>query len=471
MANFVQRVMSWMSNLLKHMVQHAPDSASQQQDAEYLSYCVELERTVEALQVKLRSCNDPEEIAKQTLQTAYSFYQGDWSGVIELDLELDIWSLGWWSHQNPNVTRIEQIDEFENTGQMPSWVESLGQNRPIIIPDTSVILQRSVEEYNVYQRLRVKSIIAVPFGDGPVGFLAIRNPNRYIHRTGMMNILAYILLCAMAQRKTNARLKMTFSPDVIQNDQDVLINFFGALEICTVKGVWREHDFKSPKSIRVIAYILLKANAAHPSMKILEDLYPEKQQEMDLPNRCISGYIHRFRKSIDPISIHPIIQSTANGYRLNPQLHVMTDLQQFDLLWENLQTVIKPSRKINLLKQAIDLYKGSVFETGCDEHWVVALTTHYKMRYISMINELLELLAAVKEYDSIQKYASRAISLTPENVRAYYWLIYTIHQQGSVELAKNEVIRARQLMTSSEYQTLKKMLAEDQSIPEYLAVL
>ena len=233
MANLVQKLVNWIS---KHTQQ------SVQQDAEYLSYCVELERTIEALQVKLRSCNDPEEIARQTLQTAYEFYQGDWSGVIELDLELDIWSLGWWSHQNPNVTRIEQIDEFENTGQMPSWMESLGQNRPIIIPDTSAILQSSVEEYNVYQRLRVKSIIAVPFGDGPVGFLAIRNPKRYIYRTGMMNILAYILLCAMAQRKTNARLKMTLSPEIIQNDQDVLINFFGALEICTIKGVWREHD-------------------------------------------------------------------------------------------------------------------------------------------------------------------------------------------------------------------------------------
>ena len=92
-------------------------------------------------------------------------------------------------------------------------------------------------------------------------------------------------------------------------------------------------------------------------------------------------------------------------------------------------------------------------------------------RLVKPINELLELLAAVKEYDSIQKYASRAISLTPENVRAYYWLIYTIHQQGSIELAKNEVIRARELLTSSEYQTLKMMLAEDQSIPKYLVVL
>lgn len=471
MANIVHGLIGWINSLSKQPAQLLPDSTGQEQDAEYLSYCVELEKAIEALQSKLYSCEDPEEIARQTLQAAYNFYQGDWSGIIELDLELNIWSLGWWSHQNPNVTRIEQIDEFENTGQMPSWVEALGQNRPIIIPDTAAVLYRSVEEYNVYQRLRVKSIIAVPFGSGPVGFLAIRNPKRYIHRTGMMNTLAYIMVCAMAQRRTNARLKMTLSPDVIQNDQDILINFFGSLEICTIKGVWREHDFKSPKSIRVIAYILLKADAAHPSMKILEDLYPEKQQEMDSPNRCISGYIHRFRKSIDPISIHPIIQSTANGYRLNPQLHVMTDLQQFDLLWENIQKVIKPSRKINLLKQAIDLYKGSVFETGCDEHWVVALTTHYKMRYINMVNELLELLAEVKEYDSMQKYASRAISLTPENVRAYYWLVYTIHQQGSIELAKNEVIHARELLTSSEYQTLKKMLAEDKSIPKYLAVL
>lgn len=38
-----------------------------------------------------------------------------------------------------------------------------------------------------------------------------------------------------------------------------------------------------------------------------------------------------------------------------------------------------------------------------------------------MVNDLLELLAVVKEYDNMQKYASRAISLKSENVRSSYF--------------------------------------------------
>lgn len=65
-------------------------------DASYIHYCTELEQTLSALESYLHACDDPKEIAMQTLKSACTFYGGDWSGLLEIDLDLDIWTPVWW---------------------------------------------------------------------------------------------------------------------------------------------------------------------------------------------------------------------------------------------------------------------------------------------------------------------------------------------------------------------------------------
>ena len=141
------------------------------------------------------------------------------------------------------------------------------------------------------------------------------------------------------------------------------------------------------------------------------------------------------------------------------------DLQQFDLLWEQAQHAVTIPHKVDLLKQAVALYKGPVFENACDEHWIIGTVTHYKMRYIGIVNELLATLDQAEDYTGVQQYAARAIELTPENVKAHYWLIHAMSHLGALELAKNEIIRAKSLLTSEEFATLKKYVMQDKTLP------
>ena len=70
------------------------------------------------------------------------------------------------------------------------------------------------------------------------------------------------------------------------------------------------------------------------------------------------------------------------------------------------------------------------------------------------MNELLSLLAKYDDYNGINTFAMQALKLTPENIRAYYWLIYAMYHSGAIELARNEVRRAKSVLTSEEYATL-----------------
>ena len=68
------------------------------------------------------------------------------------------------------------------------------------------------------------------------------------------------------------------------------------------------------------------------------------------------------------------------------------------------------------------------------------------------------------DYTGVQHYATRAKDLTPENVKAYYWLACAMTKLDCSELAKNEIAHAKKSLTSEEYTSLKKLVMSDKSL-------
>ena len=223
----------------------------------YMRYCIELEQALRDLETYLLTCDNPKEIAMQALKTACTFYGGDWAGTLEVDLDFDVWAPVW--RHNPGIQdRTNQlILEFESSASMPRWINAMRLGKNIVIPNVNAIKEENPAEYAVYERLFVQSLIAVPFIPCPMGCLVIRNPSRYIDRSSMLSALAYVLHRAMAQQKAIESAKLAPTPGLVQSSKDVAINFFGDMEICTKKGVLNERFFNSPKSSRVITYIIL----------------------------------------------------------------------------------------------------------------------------------------------------------------------------------------------------------------------
>ena len=210
---------------------------------------------------------------------------------------------------------------------------------------------------------------------------------------------------------------------------------------------------------------MLNSKSAFSPWEIAEAVWPGDPEKTETISTYIRGYIHTFRKAFSLISQYPLIKTAANGYQINHDFHIMTDLQQFDLLCERAQNAVTVTHKVEFLRQAVKLYKGHVFENACEEHWIISTVTHYKSRYIGIVNELLTTLMAVGDYTEVQKHASRAIELTPENVKAHYWLICSMIKLETFELAKNQIMVARKLLTSDEYTSLKKLIFQDDTIP------
>lgn len=170
--------------------------------------------------------------------------------------------------------------------------------------------------------------------------------------------------------------------------------------------------------------------------------------------------IYRLRQTFGLISEKELIVSTASGYQFNPDLHIMTDYQQFARSYPvGLESIFRyqPGRTV---KNAIDLYCGKILSSADGEHWLIQFAAKYHIAYVGAVNELLKQLNALHSYDLLNQYAARSLAIVPENSRGYYWLIHSLKVQGMDELASNEYQLAKQHLTTEEYKELCTSLGD-----------
>lgn len=103
-------------------------------------------------------------------------------------------------------------------------------------------------------------------------------------------------------------------------------------------------------------------------------------------------------------------------------------------------------------------YQGKLLSSAEGEHWLVHTANRYHFAYMSTANELLKQLMTIHAYDLIHQYAALALTIAPENTKAYYWLIQSYLKQNMEEMATGELVAARQKLPDEEYQKLLQEL-------------
>lgn len=423
---------------------------------EYIQYAQEFEQTSRRVEEILFRCNDPQEMVMALLVEAVKFYDGDWAGIMDADLNVKIWSPLWWYNRNRDGMTPNNFSDLQEGEYLLRWIESLNTGAPIVIEDVEMISQASPLEYAFMKQNGVRPMLAVPFWKRPTGFMIIRNPKRHLYRTTLLKMMTSLAVSAVTEKRLRDYTKLQVAPDSIKNDRDVVIHLFGELQIITSKGVLTEKSLKSPKSCKLIAYLLLHIRRPASPIEIVRDLWPE--DDLDKAGHNVKSLIYRLQQSFGLISDYRLIESTPSGYWISPELNIITDLQMFEEMWNRVQTTVDVNTRGHLLKKAIELYKGGPIETYCREFWFMPTITHYSIRYAGVVNQLLDMLDQVGDNVCILEYANIARRNLPENADVYYWLIRAMRRLGMGEMARNELRAAQGLLTEEDYRDLMNRL-------------
>lgn len=423
---------------------------------EYIEYAQDVERGLSQLETSLHDSDDPEEVIMQMLVAATKFYDGDWAGIMEADLTMKIWSTLFWYNRKTGSMSPNRFGDIEEGDYLWRWIEALTQGKPMIITDIEDVKIESPLEYRFLKDNGVQSMIAVPFWKRPTGFLIVRNPKRYITRSSLLQMMAFVAVSSVNEKRLLDRTKFAFTPATIKKDTDIVINLFDDLQIITSRGIITEKDLKSPRISRLIVYLLVHIRRPASPHEILTDLWPE--EDTAKAGITVKNLIYRLQQIFSLVSDYRLIESTASGYWINPDLNITTDMQLFEDYWNSAQVTADPSEKGHLLKKAMDIYKHGPIAEYSSEHWFMSTVAHYSLRYAGVVNQLLSTLDKANDYVCIHEYANTAIGAIPGNADAHYWLIYAMMHLGMAEIARSALQAAKQVLTENDYHDLTERL-------------
>ncbi len=436
-----------------------------QYDDEYLHYCVEREQVETGLESTLHETDDPEEIMTTTLKTVCAFYGGDWAGIIDIDTDTYIWRpLHWICAEGTEDRTQEWLNDMEDAESVPRWIDSIKNAEPVVLTDISSLRESNPAEYELYRRVQADAVIASPFSPNPTGFLVVRNPTRYLRYPGAMFIFAYVLHRAMAQQYSMEREKIIEEMNPMEPSYDVYINFFGDLQIHTHGGTLTEQIINKPKTVQVIAYILLKPERAHSPREIHEKLYPDETFSGN--TNSIRSIIYRFSGMFTQRTgqTSRLIIREGSGYRRNPDLRIMTDIDEFDSCLKSAKAAADSDEKTELLRRAVDLYKGPVLTGDGNLMWLNEITVHYEVRYVKAAEALMHELAERSDYGSVMKYASESLAMYPGNGMLAYWSVLAAYYLSGADAARKEYMRTKENMTEEETEAVKSHLRENRRL-------
>ena len=433
--------------------------------AEYIQYTIDIERTIRNVQKVGPFVLDPKEATLVVLKAATAFYDADWCGVIDTDIEMKLWTPVWWYDAQVGEMADLEFPEQETNDCAERWVECIQNHTPVAIPDVEAIREEHPEEYALYLNAGVKSLMATPFWQNPMGFLVVKNPRRYKGYTSMLHLLNYTVITSLHEYKMMETLRhRTVSPRITE-DRDVYISMFGELKITTSKGVITETELKSPKIARLLVYLLLSRKAAISPREIQDTIWPDEY--CDFPGKNIKGLVYRLQQAFSVISDYRLIESTTSGYRINSNLNIITDVQLFVDKCQLALSTASTGKKKEILRKAIALYDGDVLSSASSEHWIMPTVVNYQCYYIGMLNELMRLFDAERNYEGIHNYAAKALLISPGNPDVYFWMIHAMAKRGHCEVARSELRMAEARLTEEDYADLRERLSADQCFNRY----
>lgn len=417
-------------------------------------YAVVLQKCLIDLANEVYGVSDPKDISQRVMRQACDFYDADWCGMFDVDRMLKLLVPFWWYNRATGGMTQTKLDDGGVYGDFTRWMDALNNNNSIYVDDIENIKKSNPDEYAVYSKQDVSSILAVPYHKREKGFLLLRNPKRHCNNPEMLQIMANILVAEINEQKLLERMKA--ESESMDTSADIVINLFGGLEVITSKGTLSEAKIKSPLACKLLVLLMMNRHRGMTGRELADAIWPDA--DYTDPTGKLRTLLYRFRTTFRMISDKEVIVTTANGYRINSELTIRTDYEDFDKTCEVSKMAYDRYQKKELLCKAIKIYRGKLFPTGNGEHWLLACNSKYHLQYLAIVEELMTLLHLEKNYSMMHEYAMMAVNVEPDNPTVLFWLIVALRKHGAIDMAKEYLESAKMRLLREEYQELEERL-------------
>ncbi len=425
--------------------------------AEY-EYLKRLADTLVRLEKRLHNTDNASEILKETFRAACEFYGADWAGFLEVDPESNVWwPFDWLSIKSNDMTK-NYLDEFEPLSIVPRWVAAMELNQAIAMQDRDEIKDKYPEEYALYERVKLYSVLAVPVKPRPCGFLAVRNPTKYVDTAfaDVLQLLAFVALVNINDIMQRRMRKLVKSPKDIKSANDIYIKLFGDFEFITDKGTLTAEDVERSSTVLFLSYLAIRHKEKLPSY-LLDELLSED----GTAKRTVYNIVSQARKDLQPLQKNDLLPTARNsgGYHFNPVYNIMTDLDRFDELYNTIMEGGNTPRNYLNCVQMMELYEDDIQIDSTNEA-INNIIRHYRSRFLEVVEKMIHILYESRAYNDIRHVADKGLKIEPCNPVMYFWLIVCSHETAMLTTERDYMEEAHQYLVEEEYAEMLEKLSE-----------
>ena len=225
------------------------------------------------------------------------------------------------------------------------------------------------------------------------------------------------------------------------------ITMLGEFTISCGDKVFSENNMRGNKMRKMLQYLIAHRGRKIPQNEIIELLWDNS----DNPVSALKTLVHRTREMLKkylPEGVELII-SEHGTYSFNTDIDLFIDSGEFERLCkEGNNELLSRTRRVNIYKKALQLYKGSYLSSYSGETWVMPINVYFHTLYASAVEKCVKLLYPMGKFSDIVMICEKAMVINPYDETTHEHLIKSMVALGEYALA------------AEQYKYLKKLLAE-----------
>ena len=231
--------------------------------------------------------------------------------------------------------------------------------------------------------------------------------------------------------------------------EHIQIRMLGEFSLQTPNASISDVNNRSKKVWTLLAYLVCNRDSGISQQKLISLLWGD-DSDSDNPENALRITLHRLRTQLDqlwPGAGRELIIRKDGGYGWNSSVSIDFDCDRFETLCQN--QVQDEDQRLQMLLEALSLYKGEFLPKQSSEMWVVPIGTHFHNLYLQASLEAATLLSKQDRHGEAVQICRAAAAAEPYHE--------PLHQRLMQELAAAGDSKG----AAAVYEALSKRLFDD----------
>ena len=392
----------------------------------------------------------PDENVSEGLQSVRNVYDADISFILMSDPDNNIFRIIF------ALTR----EDFEGFGgDLTQKVIAKGLFTEIIKPNFPVCITTEElkgsfpEEHEWMTDNRIQNVLLYPILNRAMmhAFIGVCNARRLFGDISMLSFSTYLLTNETRAITIIDRFAKKSNRYLFLEDNDLIVNMFGGLEVWTKRGKLDLGNVASAKCCLLFIYLIFQKDRFVSVRELAEALWPD--QILDNPYNMVKGVVFRLKKLLDPICEKKVFVARQGTYILNSELNLHLDTLEFERLSQLLKQPSHTAReRRKLYSYAISCYKGSLLPNFEDEIWLVGKISYYQILYQSIVKEFLLFLGNEGAAEDFFAVVSQVLNIIYSDGEIYSLILSVLLKQNRIDIARNFYSKVEKILTAEQRQ-------------------